>query len=300
MKTNLISGFILLFININFIPAFMPACFSTSLNGTVGTPSPNIKNLMPATATLIPFLIHPPLITRQKLNDAPKIIGAPDHRFYLGKNDEIYVQGNLNPQTAQTEQTAQTLLDIFKPAQPLYDPVTHTLLGYESKYAGQAKLQRPGHIVGEAHLFKIVESVQEIEPGDSLVPVQTPSALDSLAALSSFSALSSPSPGAIGSRINAHIVAIQHHLQQAGQYQVVIINQGRNNKITPGAVLSLYSAKEWMKPVHTHTHSDPKTRFPAQQYGSILIFQVFDQLAYGLVRQVTSAVRIGDIVRSKE
>jgi hypothetical protein len=39
---------------------------------------------------------------------------------------------------------------------------------------------------------------------------------------------------------------------------------------------------------------------PNETYGNLLIFRVFERIAYGLIMQVTDVVAIGDIARSPE
>ena len=46
------------------------------------------------------------------------------------------------------------------------------------------------------------------------------------------------------------------------------------------------------------TNERKPVKLPDLQYGTLLIFRVFDTLAYGLIMQVSDAVRVGDIAKS--
>jgi hypothetical protein len=41
-------------------------------------------------------------------------------------------------------------------------------------------------------------------------------------------------------------------------------------------------------------------KLPDQQYGSLFVFRIFNNISYALVMQVTAPVQIGDLAKSPE
>ncbi len=222
---------------------------------------------------IAPFLARPLVISEQQFKDAPVIMATPEGRVYLSRNDFAYVRGPLQE---------ASIFQVFRPGQPLRDPQSGIVLGYEAKYLGMARLDRAAKAADEAHRFIITESREEIGVHDRLLPVVPPGPNNYV-------------PHAPLQPVDAQVLAIYGGGSQAGQYQVISINRGMHHGLDVGAVLELYRQG---KVVSDATDNRNPVKLPDQKYGTLFIFRAFDAIAYGLIMQVTDAVRIGDMAKS--
>lgn len=231
-----------------------------------------------------PFLSQPLIVTEGELKDAPRIVATREERVILGKNDKAYVSGDIK---------AGTSFQVFRPGTPLKDPATNELLAYEAAYLGTVKLERAARSPDEAHVFNIVSAKEEMGTGDRLLPVPPTPILNYM-------------PHPPENQIDARIVSVYGGVSQAGQNQIVSINRGKKDGIDLGTVLELYRYGQTV----TDKTDDKfwsigaigrkKVKLPDYQYGSLFIFRIFDHISYGLVRQVTESVHVGDIAKSPE
>lgn len=222
---------------------------------------------------IAPFLIHPFVLEEQDVEVAPRIVAAQEGRVFLGKGHTAYVSGDLKE---------NTLFQVFRISKPLIDPVTHKVIAHEAVYLGSLKLQRRAGM-DEAHTFTVEHSKEEMSVGDRLLAIPPTSLPDYV-------------PHLPKQQIEAHIVAVDGGMVYAGQHQVVVINRGMQDGLDVGSVLGL--SKSINKVVNNLDNN--LVKLPDQQYGVMLIFRVFNHLAYGLIMQVTDAVQIGDVARSAE
>ena len=222
-----------------------------------------------------PFLVQPLVIEGDEMENAPRIVAGQEGHVHFGKNDKAYVKGNL--QDAKSFQ-------VFRPGNPLKDPITGEVIANEAVYLGMLKLERPGKVEDEAHSFTIIDAKQEMSIGDRLVPVATTPVINFV-------------PHAPLANTDARIVSIYGGVSYAGQNQIVTVNQGSADRLDVGSVLQLYRSGQTIPDV---TDSTAPIKLPDERYGTLLIFRVFNHISYGLIMEVQNAVQIGDIARSPE
>jgi nucleoid-associated protein YgaU len=222
-----------------------------------------------------PFLSQPLIVEENELKDAPRIMATQEGRVYLGKNDKAYVRGDLKGATS---------FQAFRTGNPLKDPVTRKVVAYEAVYLGTVKLDREAKSDNEAHSFTVMNAKEEMGIGDRLVPVTPTPFINYM-------------PHVPERQVDARIMSIYGGVRQAGQYQVVTVNRGRNDGLDIGTVLELYRLGEV---VADRTDDKKPVKLPDEQYGALFIFRVFNNVSYGLVMQVTNPVQIGDIAKSPE
>ena len=97
--------------------------------------------------------------------------------------------------------------------------------------------------------------------------------------------------------VEAKIVAIYGGVTHAGQNRVVPINRGSKDGVDVGTVLKLYRAG---KTIEDPTDNKNEVKLPDEEYGTLFIFRVFDNISYGLIMEVRDAAHVGDIARSPE
>ena len=228
------------------------------------------------------FLSMPLIVEDDELKDAPRIAAMEDGHVYLGKDDKLYVRGDLKGGRS---------FQVFRPGNPLKDPDNGRLLAYEAVYLGTVKLQAEAKPGVDVHTFTVSSSKQEMGVGDRLMPAP-PTPMRNYA------------PHQPERQVAARVLSIYSGVTYAGQNQVVSINRGSVDGLDIGTVLQLYH--------YGQTVADPggskgifglgKTmiKLPDEEIGNLFIFRVFKNISYGLIMQVTKPVEVGDVARSPE
>lgn len=232
-------------------------------------------------AMIEPYLTQPLVVEPDKLAGAPRIVASQEGRVYLGTGDRVYVKGDL-----QGGKTFQ----VFRPSGPLRDPETQKVLAHEAAYLGSVTLDREAAPGVDAHTFRVTGMRQEMGVGDLLIPMPpTP--------------IRNYMPHAPAQPVKARVMSIYAGVSHAGQSQVVTVNRGSVDGLDVGSVLQLYHLGK--------TVADPASKgvlgfrkqtikLPDEQYGSLFIFRVFNNVSYGLIMQVTAPVEVGDVAKSPE
>jgi hypothetical protein len=229
-----------------------------------------------------PFLTQPLIIEDDELRNAPRIIATREGHVFLGKDDKAYVRGDLKGGTS---------FQVFRPGQPLKDPVTKQVVGQEAFYLGTLKLQEAAKPGTDVHTFTVASAKEEMGKGDQLMQMP-PSPMRNYV----------PHPPEVA--VDGHILAVYGGVTHAGQNQVVSINRGKLDGLDVGAVLQLYhrgqtvtdpaASKGW------HGMGNPTVKLPDEEVGSLFIFRVFKHISYGLIMQVTEPIVVGDVAKSAE
>ena len=213
-----------------------------------------------------PFLNRPLVVDEKGLKDHPRIVGAQEGRVYLSAGELAFARG-LKPD--------QTVTDwhIYRPGSPLLHPDTRKPIAYEAVYIGSARLERRGDPAG----FRILKATEEIGIGDRLVPAEPVADL-------------SYAPRAPQTALAGRLVSVYRGVAQAGRNSVVAVSLGRKDGVEIGHVLAI---RERAREVR-----DEETRkmvgLPGETIGQVLVFRVFDSIAYGLIVRATKAVSVGD------
>lgn len=255
------------------------------------SPVPSI----PATA-IEPFLNRPLIVDRDQFDTAPRIVATQENRVVAGAGDTVFVTG-LTPDSALVWQ-------IYRPGKPLLDPVTRETLGYEVTYLGDLRVREFGDVTTAV----ILRARQEIGPGDRLV-LSPPS--DVLAYV----------PRAAAPSANARVISAPDTvITEIGQQQVVVINRGVRDGVEVGNVFALYRDGQVVVPrslprsstneaarnnreipsvsEELNTKNVVPVRLPAERYGLIFVFRVFDRVSYALVMNATRPVNLLDIAQA--
>ncbi len=195
---------------------------------------------------------------------SPRIIGTQDARLYLSRGDQAYVRGTID----------ETIRDwhIYRPAQPLKDPKTQQTLAWETLYVGAARFERPG----DPATFLIESNLQEVSEGDRLMPargVPVPRV----------------APRAPSDPVHSEIISVYRGLNQAGKYSVVAISAGKQQGLEVGHVLKIETPGRLIRDRETKD----MVQLPSESAGELLLFRVFDRIAYGLVMSASAAISVG-------
>jgi hypothetical protein len=203
------------------------------------------------------------------------------------------------------------MLYIYRQGGPLVDPDTRAVLAYEAVYLGTARVVKSG----EPTTVMIVSAVQEVGPGDRLLPVGKPGivnyvprapALDPNARVIAIygdrgdqGLLTAYSP-ALEVKRTANDVFGYDQRREAGPLQVVSINRGTRDGIEVGTVLALardatIRFDRSVGPWYLGTAAPEAVQLPEERYGLLFVFRVFDNVSYGLVMRADRPLVPGDI-----
>jgi hypothetical protein len=265
--------------------------------------SPRTRNA-PVTDGAIPTL--PPQVIEPFLNEAiivedagileraPRIVAAPDDRVLLTRGDRAYVRGRTATPVVEGAPSGD-LFRVFRSAEPLRDPVTRRVLGYEAKYLGGAELVRPEGVepvrnargrVEETLVpatVDITRAKEEMRVGDRLLP-EPPRTLSSYV------------PRAPGLGVDGTIVSVYGDaVALVGQNQVVALNRGAAEGMEDGYVLAILKAGRVLDD-RSQEGEHALVKLPDERNGLLMVFRTFEHLSYALVLEITDTVSVGDRV----
>ena len=219
-----------------------------------------------------PFLIRPLFSDDSELFEAGTVVATEIGRVIMGPGDIIFGK-DVAPE--------HEVWQIFRPSEPLLDPVTKEVLGYEASHRGSARQTEPG----QPAALKILSTTEEVTTGDRLLPSERPR-------------LFAYVPHAPSIRIEGRIAGIYRGVLETGRHHVVAINVGERDGIEEGHVLALFRARGQAEYKDEKRDTREVFDLPEQRYGLALVFRVFDRVAYALVMDTDGPVTIGDAIRT--
>ncbi len=213
------------------------------------------------------FLNRPLIVEQDGLKTHPRIVATQDGRVYLSRGDTAYVRGL--PENPGEE------WQVYRPAKPLLNPDTKETIAWEAMYVGAARLVRPG----DPATFRIQATNEEVGEGDRLMP-----AVRNL--------VPSVAPHPPANPVTGRIVSVYRGVDQVGRNSVVAISLGKQEGLEVGNVLAVQSTGREVVDRETRE----KIRLPNENIGQLLVFRVFDRVAYGLVVDAHQAISVGATV----
>ena len=238
-----------------------------------------------------PFLVEPLIVNEAEFLSAPRIVSAQEGRVLLSRGDRAYARGQ-NGAPLLDNQPKEKQFRVFRSANPLKDPGTGEVLGFEALYAGKATL-----VSGE--------TMTETRDADGkLVPTIVPATIDIISAKEEMRVgdrlLPEPSrqvitytPRAPAGKVDGRIVSVYGSaVVNAAQNQVVAINKGSRDGMEPGTVMAIL--KDGERVVDKQDETKPLMKLPDERNGLLMVFRTFDRVSYALVLEITDAVRVGD------
>ncbi len=219
------------------------------------------------------FLSKPRVVTKEQLDQAPRIIASDEKHLILSQGDRVYVRGEIDKERVR--------FSVFRPGDALRDPQSDELLGYEAKYAGDL------HIVtyDDPATGDITFSEREILIGDRLLP-EDKSKLENLFF-----------PHIPDREINAQIISLYDALFGVAQYQIVVINKGERDGMEVGHLLATFMQGGIVRDHFDIRHSK-EIKLPNERSGLIMVFKTFDRVSYALTLQSTRVIRRNDFVHT--
>lgn len=243
------------------------------------------------TRAIEPFLAEPVIVEEDELARAPRIVATQENRVMLSRGDRAYVRGPSG--VPLLDDKGKTLrLRVFRNSNPLKDPTTGEVLGYEAQFLGKAVLVR-GESTQQTEgrdgqlnsvivpaTINIVSTKEEMRVGDRMLPEPERE-------------FPSYTPRAPGGQVSGRIVSVYGSaVVNAAQNQVVVINRGRRDGVETGHVMAIL--KDGQQLVDKTDPDKAQLKLPDERNGLLMVFKTFEKLSYALILDITDGVRVGD------
>jgi hypothetical protein len=261
-------------------------------------------------SVIAPFLSQPLVISKDELEDAPKIVGAEDGRLLLANNMNVYVT-RINDGDGLDWQ-------IFRPGTELVDPDTKDVLGTETVYLGDAHTRK----YGQPATVQLGRITQDVTTDDRLIK-PTDSVMNSFV------------PHAPDGDILGRVISTYQGPKDVGKHSIIAINRGSADGLEQGHVLAIYHEGKKLPPekrkgseregyfnlernedgtlkrdeegrVQTRFgtrrtdgkfESEPsEIKLPDERVGLVMIFRTFERVSYGLIMESERSISTSDIV----
>ncbi len=232
--------------------------------------------------TVAAFMSKPSVLDKEQIKRAPYVLSTRDSHIVMSEGNTVYARGFSDPVEVGAH------YNLVRVGEPLRDPDDNRILGYNGVFTGEGHVTR----MGDPATLIMTESTRETYPGDKLLPGQVDVPLDFI-----------PSPPKVN--VNGRIMAVSDGVTVIGQYEVVVINRGVRDGLTPGNVLAIWSVSD---PVYDDSkkgfvHPTPrlfskKVALPDERTGTFMVFKTFERMSYGLIMEAKDVIRVADKVES--
>lgn len=212
-----------------------------------------------------PFLTKPAVMESNDMKKAPRIVAGQEQRYVLSPGTRIYVQDLPAGE-------AKAFWGIYREGEEIKDPQTNAVLGYESKYLGEAKILHSGNPA----VAVITKAVEEIFVKDRLLPTVE----DTQPAYI---------PRAPESDVSAQIIKISSGVAETGVGSVVLINKGAKDGLSQGHVLAIQRSGQEVEDPEDES-KEVRIKLPDERAGLLMVFKTFDRLSYGLIMESNGPV----------
>lgn len=212
------------------------------------------------------FLTRPRVVTKEELDAAPYIVATSDEHLIATLGANIYAR-RVDPSVA-------TEYAIVKPDRTFTNKAGE-VLGYETIYLADATLLKEG----DPATLRITDATREVFQGARLFPIDE-------------RFMQNFQPHAPRQDINGQIIAVVGGVTRVGQFQMIVIDQGRQEGMDPGTVLAINQAGDTVRDVITN---EPVT-LPDERAGVAMVFRVFERVSYALVMNATRSIQQWDKV----
>ncbi len=219
------------------------------------------------------FLSKPRVVTKEQLENAPRIIASQDDHLILGSGSRVYIRGEIDKERVR--------FAVFHPGDELIDPESGDLLGYEAKYTGDVHITSYDDPASGDLTF----TEREVLIGDRLLP-EDKSKLENLFF-----------PHVPDKDVNAQIISLYDALFGVAQYQIVVINKGERDGMEVGHLLATYTQGNVVRDRYD-TRSSKLVKLPNERSGLVMIFKTFERVSYALTMESKRVIHKNDYLHT--
>lgn len=236
------------------------------------------------------FMSKPSVVSKEDAEKLPYVVAQRERRVIAGMGDELYARN--------VDGSPGTRYNVVHLGERIVDPDDGDFLGWQGVYTGTARVEREATGEGRNALAKLalVDSARETLDGDRLVAESLEVPLDFV-------------PHAPAQPVDGRIVSVIDGVSSIGQYQVVVVNRGKQHGLEPGHVLSIWERGEKVKDrgpssdAWTKEFAKPfakRVRLPNERAGLLMVFRSYDRMSYALVLAASDALGVGDVVKNPD
>jgi len=199
------------------------------------------------------------------------ILTSEPPKILLGTGDIVFT--NVG---AKNGVDVGDMFTIFRTSKPVYHPITGRKIGYKVQIEGELELLE---ILGKRKSTGVItSSYLEITRGARVRP-REPFVKEVILRKGT-------------QRVDGFIVDNKNNTELSGQGDIVYIDAGQVNNVVPGNVFSIYT-----RPRKAH---DPDAHkeviIPGTLIGKIVVLEVKENSATGIITESTRQIEIGDVV----
>ncbi|MGY3903609.1 LysM peptidoglycan-binding domain-containing protein [Aeromonas lusitana] len=227
------------------------------------------------------------LADSQQAKGMPYVLGNNERHVGMLEGDTLYVQdvhGSLTPGQDY---------GVYHPGVIYKDKKTGELLGQEAVFVGTVRAEE--RLANNRTRVTLTHNRREVYQGDKVIPLP---AQESLSAVFMPKAAPVISPG--------YVVELPSKARGGGKFDVVLINKGLRDLVSPGDVLDIQrpgaelvdrngkvSYREYASVYDKAFYSAGKSTLPSEAVARVMLFKVYDKLSYGLILQSREPVGSG-------
>ena len=211
-----------------------------------------------------------------ELAQAGKIVGSKEEKLMLGTLDEAYVKT-----TADHPFQVGERYTVYKPTRPVKHPITGKLLGHMVEIYGDAEVRAVTD--GKIARVALVDAINPIERGYLVGPLKR-----------QFKVVQ-PVPDKMD--LSGMVVATLRPHELVGEEDLVFIDRGKADGVELGNRFLVTRRGDGYQPLLSKGPMDDK-RFPREIIGEIVVVDLRDHLATGIVTNSTIESRVGDRVEA--
>ncbi|MCG6938626.1 MAG: LysM peptidoglycan-binding domain-containing protein [Gammaproteobacteria bacterium] len=215
------------------------------------------------------FLSKPRVVTKEQLEDAPRIVASQNNHLILGTGSRVYIRGELDKERVR--------FSVFRPGDELRDPQSGDLLGYEAKYTGDVRIVNYDDPASGDLTF----TEREVLIGDRLLPEDKSKQINMFF------------PHVPDMDISAQIISLYDAIFGVAQYQIVVINKGELDGVEVGHLLAAYTKGDTVRD-RFDKHSGELVKLPNERSGLVMVFKTFDRVSYALTMESTQVIHKND------
>jgi hypothetical protein len=271
-----------------------------------------------------PFLAQPRVVAAGEYDTAPFILGSNTERVILGSGDDAFATGG---------KPGVTRWSVLRPGKELSDPETGEILGYEVEYLGDARTL----VEGAPQKIRITQSAREIMPRDILVEADDSTTFEYMPRapeqpiqgriISAYGGMTDSGryQTVVINRGAQHGLEPGHVLAVYREGQAVTLSRDEQERMAwvvdktsavPESGAWLYSDVRCLKQDSKVTYNqsvnmqsafrntcldnrnENAIKLPDAHSGLVMVYRVFDKVAYALIMQSDGPVYLLDTVRN--
>lgn len=271
-----------------------------------------------------PFLAQPRVVAAGEYDTAPFILGSNTERVILGSGDDAFATGG---------KPGVTRWSVLRPGKELSDPETGEILGYEVEYLGDARTL----VEGAPQKIRITQSAREIMPRDILVEADDSTTFEYMPRapeqpiqgriISAYGGMTDSGryQTVVINRGSQHGLEPGHVLAVYREGQAVTLSRDEQERMAwvvdktsavPESGAWLYSDVRCLKQDSKVTYNqsvnmqsafrntcldnrnENAIKLPDAHSGLVMVYRVFDKVAYALIMQSDGPVYLLDTVRN--